>query len=100
MTHSFPTRRSSDLGKTFQFLAMAKPVIVGKINEPAGFKDKSNCILVNQGNGKEIAQAIQWCYENREILKDIGAEAKKLYDDKFGFKSRQDRKSTRLNSSH
>lgn len=70
-------------GKTFQFLAMGKPTIIGRISRDYGFADRTNCLLVEQGNEKELAEAILWCYENRDKLSEIGENGYKLYHDNF-----------------
>lgn len=70
-------------GKTFQFLAMGKPVVIGKIIDNTGFEDKYNCLLVSQGDGKELARVILWCLENRDRLGDIGRNGRLLYDRLF-----------------
>ena len=72
-------------GKTFQFLAMGKPTVVGKINADYGFEDKKNCLLVPQGNEKEIANTILWCFENQEKLGEIGQRGLELYRTKFSI---------------
>ena len=70
-------------GKTFQFLAMGKPTVVGKINADYGFEDKKNCLLVPQGASKELAHSILWCFENQEKLTQIGQNGLDLYRNKF-----------------
>jgi len=70
-------------GKTFQFLAMGKPTVVGKINQDYGFRNKKNCLLVLQGNEGELAEAILWCSENQDKLPVIGNNGLKLYKNSF-----------------
>lgn len=72
-------------GKTFQFLAMAKPVIVGQNAEAtnAGFIDKHNCLLVERGNAKALAKAIRWAYEHQRKLPAIGQAGSELYARRF-----------------
>ncbi len=70
-------------GKTFQFLAMGKPVVVGRIEGNPGFEDRCNCLLVPRGSGEELARAILWCHENRDRLEDIGRNGRLLYDRLF-----------------
>lgn len=72
-------------GKTFQFLAMGKPVVVGEIDDDYGFKDKVNSIIVRQGSAEQLAKAILWAYENQDKLKEIGRKGQKLYKDCFSI---------------
>lgn len=70
-------------GKTFQFLAMGKPAVVGRIGEDAGFAHGENCIMVDQGNARQLADTILWAFRNRDQLKAIGANGHRLYEDRF-----------------
>lgn len=70
-------------GKTFQFLAMGKPVVVGRTEDDAGFEDRRNCLLVPQGSGEALAEAIRWCLENRDRLAEIGRNGRLLYERRF-----------------
>ena len=72
-------------GKTFQFLAMSKPTVVGKIPADYGFIDKENALVVNQGSGQALAEAILWALENREKLPAIGRRGKALYESRFSI---------------
>ena len=72
-------------GKTFQFLATGKPVIVGKIEHDYGFRDKENCLLVSQGNEMNLAEAILWCSENQDRLSMIGSKGLELYRNNFSI---------------
>jgi len=69
--------------KTSQCLALGKPTIVGKINEEIGFKDKVNCLLVEQGNPEALADSIRWCFENAHALTEIGKKGQALYQDQL-----------------
>ncbi len=70
-------------GKTFQFLAMRKPVLVGHVDEAVGFKDGVNCLEVEQGSADELREKILWAYNNRDKLPRIGAAGQKLYQTQF-----------------
>jgi glycosyltransferase involved in cell wall biosynthesis len=70
-------------GKTYQFLAMGKATIVGKIAEDVGFVDKKNCLFVDQGSAKSIADAVGWAYGHRGELNVIGTNGDSLYDKVF-----------------
>jgi len=70
-------------GKTFQFLAMGKPVVIGRIAEEAGFEDRHNCLLVPQGSVEALEEAILWCLEHRNRLEEIGRNGRLLYERRF-----------------
>lgn len=66
-------------GKSFQSLAMGKATIIGKIDEDYGFRDKVNCLLVQQGSAEKLADTLSWAASHRERLPGIGAAGRKLY---------------------
>ena len=70
-------------GKTFQFLAMGRPVIVGITGHDYGFRDQENCLLVSQGDEEALARAIRWCFENQDQLPAIGDKGLHLYRERF-----------------
>ena len=72
-------------GKTQHFLYMKKPVIVGEIDEPIGFKDKYNCLLIKQNSPKDLANAIKWCFQNQQNLRSIGSRGRKLFDTSMSY---------------
>lgn len=72
--------------KTMQFMAMAKPVIIGEISSDFGFKDKLNCLMVNQGNSKALAETIIWAFDHRKKIKQIGMCGFELYEDCYSLK--------------
>jgi len=74
-------------GKTYQFLAMGKPTVIGKIEEDFGFRDRKNCLLVEQRKPKELADAILWAYHNKGFLSEIGENGRKLYFKNFSNES-------------
>lgn len=72
-------------GKTFQFLASAKPTVVG-INKEilrCGFIDRENCLTVKQGDAQALADAILWTYQNQSKLGKIAFRGRKLYERTF-----------------
>lgn len=78
-----PQSRKVITGKTYQFLAQGKPVVIGKINEQVGFEDKINCLLLSQGTNEELTEKILWAYKNQSKLNLIGKKGRKLYEDTF-----------------
>jgi glycosyltransferase involved in cell wall biosynthesis len=72
-------------GKTFQFLAMAKPTIVGIRDGDDGFKDKVNCLLVPRGNAEALADAILWAFEHQENLNRLGQLGYDLYRSRYSI---------------
>lgn len=73
-------------GKTYQFLATGAPVLIGE-NEPSGlFENKVNCLSVPLGDPEALAESINWAYENRRQLPQIGSRGRALYDKYFSNK--------------
>lgn len=70
-------------GKTYQFLAMAKPTVVGRIEPNQGFVDKHNCLLVPQADAQALANAIRWAFSNQDALADIATQGHALYQERF-----------------
>lgn len=70
-------------GKTFQFLASAKPTIIGEIEEEVGLIDKLNCILIEQGSSKSLAAALEWALKHKKRLPSIGQAGFGLFKEKF-----------------
>lgn len=73
-------------GKTYQFLAMSAPVVIGKIDEDVGLQNMQNCLLVNQGSSEDLADAVIWAYENQSELAHIGERGRELFEEKFSIK--------------
>jgi glycosyltransferase involved in cell wall biosynthesis len=83
-------------GKTFQFLAMGKPALIGKTAAAGEFEDKVNSLLVNQADSWALAEAIGWAYDNRGKLEAIGQAGRRLYEDKFSIRVIGDKLNTLL----
>src|SRR5207245_8440579 len=81
LPHSFPTRRSSDLD--FYFPTEPRPLLV--------FIDGRVHLKTTQAAKDE---------ELRTLPRKKGYKVLELYYDSYSDKKREDRKSTRLNSSH
>jgi len=70
--------------KTYQYLACEAPALIGK-NKTAseGFVDKKNCLMVEPGSAKAIAESIGWAAEHPKELREIGRQGRKLYEEHF-----------------
>lgn len=78
-----PQARRVVTGKTYQFLSMGKPTIIGKINEDFGFIDGENCLLVDQNDPKKLSESILWSYKNVSKLNFLGEAGRSLFLDRF-----------------
>src|SRR5690606_30487979 len=58
-------------GKTYQFMASSKPVIIGDNDAAVVFVDKENCLKVKLANPKALAESILWAKENPKKLQEI-----------------------------
>lgn len=70
-------------GKTFQSLAMGKLTLVGKTNVQSVLTDGRNCLIVEQGSGKAIAQKIIWAINHSLEAEKIATNGRKTYLDNF-----------------
>lgn len=72
-------------GKTFQFLSSGKCTLIGSNSETErfDFRDKENCLLIEQGSKAKLIKAIKWAYHNREKLDQIGKQGMALYERHF-----------------
>lgn len=78
-----PQARRVITGKTSQCLAQGKATIIGRIDEDIGYVDGVNCLLVDQGNAKVLADAIRWAASHRSELAAIGQQGKVLYSQRL-----------------
>lgn len=76
-------------GKTYQFMSVGKPTIIGKNAETSNkmFKNKKNCLIVEQANPEAIAEAVTWCFDNRDKLETIGKAARQTYKKEMSIAS-------------
>ncbi len=70
-------------GKALQFLACARPTVIGQGTESNGFIDRENCLLVPQGDPQQLANALRWAFENQSELPRIAANGRVLYEERF-----------------
>lgn len=78
-----PQARRVVTGKTYQFLSMGKPTVIGKIDEDFGFIDKKNCLLVEQNNPVELSQIILWMFNNIDRAKGLGKSGQDVFRNRF-----------------
>lgn len=73
--------------KLAEYLAAGKPVIVTRVGEAVNWlTDGVDSIMVNPGKTKEMADAILKLYNNPELRKEIGNNAKDLCSRSFDYK--------------
>lgn len=70
-------------GKTYQVLASAAPVLIGKNQVNEGFSDKVNCLMVPQADAEALAGAIRWAADHPKELERIGRAGRQLYETHF-----------------
>lgn len=73
-------------GKTYQFLALGAPVLVGRNDVNDAFSDKANTLVVPQADPQAIADAILWAYNHPKELAEVGKRGRELYDERFSQK--------------
>lgn len=69
-------------GKTYQFIAMKKPVIIG--DNPANrelFEHRKNAMLIEMANANALADAILELKENKDMSEQIAEGAYKIFSD-------------------
>jgi glycosyltransferase involved in cell wall biosynthesis len=70
-------------GKTYQALACAAPVLIGRNQVNEGFIDKENCLVVPQADAQALADAIRWAADHPKQLERIGRAGRQLYETNF-----------------
>ncbi|MEM7333473.1 MAG: glycosyltransferase [Chloroflexota bacterium] len=83
-------------GKTYQFLAMGKPTIVGDVQLAHPFVNQTNCLLIPQGNRDALEAAIRWAFEHQSQLPQIGENGRKIFQAHFSTKHISQRLDTLL----
>jgi len=73
-------------GKTYQFLALGVPVLVGRNQVNASLQDKVNCLMVPQADTPAIAEAVRWAYHHPADMEKIGRAGRELYAEHFSQK--------------
>lgn len=73
-------------GKTYQYLQMGRPVIIGHNEESHRWTDKKNALIVEQANPQALADAILWAKDHPAELEKIAVAGRKLYEDTLSNK--------------
>jgi len=66
-------------GKTFQYMAMGRPTVIGMNRESDAFTDRKDALIVRQGNADALADTIRWATMHRDELHAIGLAGQALY---------------------
>lgn len=80
-----PQARRVVTGKTQQCMALGKATLIGKTAEDHGFKDRENCLLVDQEDPGALASSIEWGFHNQSNLEGIGRLGRELYASRFSI---------------
>lgn len=70
-------------GKTYQYLAMGSPTIIGANEETHNFTHKKNVLITPQADVDGLVETIHWAMKHQDKLPVIGEAGRKLYDEKF-----------------
>ena len=73
-------------GKTYQFVAMKKPVIIG--NNEANreiFENEKNCLMVNHSDENDLAEKIIKLWRDKKLAKKIAEKGYEKYQEKFSY---------------
>ncbi|UOW01183.1 glycosyltransferase [Agrococcus sp. SCSIO52902] len=70
-------------GKTYQFLASGVPTLVGANLESSAFTDRSDALVVPQGDPVAVAEAARWAADHPHELAEVGRRGRELYERAF-----------------
>ena len=70
-------------GTAYQFLACGAPTVIGANVASTDFVDKTNALVVPQGDANALAETIDWAYKNQIKLPEIGRNGRQLFEEKF-----------------
>lgn len=74
--------------KVLECAACAKIVITGKNSAMARyFEDKKNIVFCQMANAADLAQKIEWVYNNYDSLSNLGVNARKVVENNFSLKT-------------
>jgi len=73
-------------GKTYQYMRMGRPVIIGQNQESGLWTDKKDALIVERANPQALADAVIWAQQHPTELAKIGQAGEQLYQDKLSNK--------------
>lgn len=73
-------------GKAFQYLAMARPIVVGANKESHVFTNKKNALITEQKDGDALAETVRWAMSHSKDLDKIGLAGQRLYKEQYSAK--------------
>jgi glycosyltransferase involved in cell wall biosynthesis len=74
-------------GKAFQYMAMGRPMMIGRNKESGVFHDKHDALIVRQADTEAIADSIRWAMGHRTELSGIGRAAQEFYARNYSTKT-------------
>ena len=72
-------------GKSYQYLAMGRPTLIGENEESHHFINKKNVLIVPQADTGALVSTLHWAMRHKKELSTIGSEGRKLYEEKFSL---------------
>ncbi len=70
-------------GKTYQFLSLGAPTLIGRTKEIPELVDEVNCLVVPQGDAVALAQKISWAHTHTSKLRSIGRGGRMVYQQHY-----------------
>jgi glycosyltransferase involved in cell wall biosynthesis len=87
-------------GKTYQFLQMGCPVIIGHNQESKIFTDKQDALIIEQANPKALAGVILWAKDHPAKLNQISKAGQELYQNELSNKCLSEQLTVLLTDKH
>lgn len=70
-------------GKSYQFMASARPVVIGANQESLRFQDRRNALIVPQADAAALVRIIRWASQHPAQLAEIAAHGRALYETEY-----------------
>lgn len=70
-------------GKAYQFLACARPTVIGENLESAAFSHRRDALIVPQGDPAALADELRWAMSHRDELDAIGRAGRRRFEEEF-----------------